>query len=159
MMSDVVKIIRQRKSMFDAAATKRKVKLVFNSNKEAYITAVDELKIEKVIDNLLSNAIKYSHPEGEVIIKLTCDTNKWILEVKDHGLGISAIAQRKLFREFYRGDNVVNSTIVGSGIGLLLVKNYVTMHEGTFHSKAKRMKVLFPHNHTIQRGVGNISLT
>lgn len=137
MMSDVVKIIRQRKSMFDAAATKRKVKLVFNSNKEAYITAVDELKIEKVIDNLLSNAIKYSHPEGEVIIKLTCDTNKWILEVKDHGLGISAIAQRKLFREFYRGDNVVNSTIVGSGIGLLLVKNYVTMHEGNISLESK----------------------
>ena len=137
MMTDVVKIIRQRKSMFDAAASKRKVKLVFNSNKDAYVTAVDELKIEKVIDNLLSNAIKYSHPEGEVVINLTCDPSKWIFEVKDYGLGISEDAQRKLFREFYRGDNVVNSTIVGSGIGLLLVKNYVAMHEGTISLESK----------------------
>lgn len=130
-MTDVVKIVSKRKSMFDAAAMKHKIKLIFNSNRESYMTAVDELKIEKVVDNLISNAIKYSHPEGEVIITLTCDSNKWILEVQDHGLGISENAQKKLFREFYRGDNVVNSTIVGSGIGLLLVKNYAAMHDGT----------------------------
>jgi len=101
------------------------------------VTAVDELKIEKVIDNLISNAIKYSHPEGEIEIKLTSEPNKWMLEVKDHGLGISENARKKLFREFYRGDNVVNSTIVGSGIGLLLVKNYVAMHNGTVSLESK----------------------
>lgn len=130
-MADVVKIISQRKSMFEAAARKNDMKLRFTSNRESYVTAVDELKIEKVTDNLISNAIKYSHPGGKIEIDLTCDAHKWILTVRDHGLGISENASRKLFREFYRGDNAVNSTIVGSGIGLLLVKNYVSMHGGS----------------------------
>lgn len=136
-MSDLVKVIRQRKSMFEAAALKKNVKLLFITNRDSYLTAIDELKIEKIVDNLISNAIKYSHPESEVEIKLTCETTKWILEIKDYGLGISETAQKKLFQEFYRGDNAVNSTIVGSGIGLLLVKNYVSMHEGTISLESK----------------------
>jgi|LSQX01.1.fsa_nt_gb signal transduction histidine kinase/DNA-binding response OmpR family regulator/ligand-binding sensor domain-containing protein len=136
-MADVVKIISQRKSMFDATAMKHNISVEFNSNRDTYVTAVDELKIEKVIDNLISNAIKYSHPEGKVQINLSCDPNRWVVEVKDRGLGISDNAQKKLFREFYRGDNVVNSTIVGSGIGLLLVKNYVAMHNGTISLESR----------------------
>lgn len=136
-MSDLVNIVSQRKAMFDAAALKKNVKLLFDTNRDSYVTAIDELKIEKVVDNLISNAIKYSHPGGEVDINLICDTNQWMLEVKDHGLGISEKAQKKLFREFYRGDNTVNATIVGSGIGLLLVKNYVMMHEGTVSLESK----------------------
>ncbi len=130
-MADVVKIVNQRKSMFGAAAKKNDINLQFTSNRGSYLTAVDELKIEKVVDNLISNAIKYSHPGGKVEIELTCDPNKWVLEVKDQGMGISENAKKKLFREFYRGDNAVNATIVGSGIGLLLVKNYVAMHNGS----------------------------
>jgi len=137
LMHDVVHIVRQRKSMFDAAASKRNIKIIFNTNRDSYVTAVDELKIEKVIDNLLSNAIKYSHRDGEVEIKLICEATKWVLEVRDQGLGISENAQKKLFREFYRGDNAVNSTIVGSGIGLLLVKNYVAMHGGTISLESR----------------------
>jgi CheY-like chemotaxis protein len=65
-----------------------------------------------------------------VVVDLICDKTKWTLQVKDQGIGISRKAQRQLFREFYRGDNAINSKIVGSGIGLLLVKKYVTMHDG-----------------------------
>jgi DNA-binding response OmpR family regulator len=51
--------------------------------------------------------------------------------VKDNGIGINRRAKRQLFKEFYRSDNAINSKVVGSGIGLLLVKNYVAMHRGT----------------------------
>ncbi len=102
----------------------------FRSNLHAYFTAVDELKIERVVDNLLSNAIKYSHPGGRIEISLVCEKEQWQLEVKDHGTGISPEARKKLFKEFYRGDNSANAKIVGSGIGLLLVKSYVTLHGG-----------------------------
>lgn len=139
-MSDLVRIVSHRISMFETVAEKQDVKLSFQSNCKSYITAVDEMKIEKIVDNLISNAIKYSHPEGIVEIILTCDARKWILEVRDYGLGISEKAQKKLFREFYRGDNVINSTIVGSGIGLLLVKNYISLHNGVISLKSKENK-------------------
>ena len=86
--------------------------------------------IEKVVDNLLSNAIKYSKPEGKVEVLFSKLENRWVLDVKDYGIGISKEAQRQLFKEFYRGENAVNSKIVGSGIGLLLAKKYIALHEG-----------------------------
>lgn len=130
-MIDIVNLVNQRKVLFESIAKKGNIQLVFHSERDSFYTAIDQLKIEKVIDNLISNAVKYSGSDSSVEIKLNFNNEKWRLEVKDYGLGISQKAQKKLFREFYRGDNSVNSKIVGSGIGLLLVKNYVTMHDGT----------------------------
>lgn len=86
--------------------------------------------LERVVDNLLSNAVKYSSSGGRVEVSFIGKTDEWILRVKDYGMGISKAAQRKLFREFYRSDNVVNTQIVGSGIGLLMTKKYVSIHNG-----------------------------
>jgi len=127
---DIVGLVSSRLLMLDSFAKSNRIDLVFNSDRESYITAVDESKMEKIVDNLISNAVKYSHGDNHVQINLKCDDKKWMLQVKDHGIGISAEAQRQLFKEFYRGENAINSKVVGSGIGLLLVQNYVTMHGG-----------------------------
>ena len=129
-MVDIVSLIEQRLAMFESFAKSQNINLHFESNIENYQTAIDETIIEKVIDNLISNAIKYSPQDNNVQINLKCEPDKWILEIKDNGIGISNKAKDKLFREFYRGENAINSKIVGSGIGLLLVKNYVEMHNG-----------------------------
>jgi signal transduction histidine kinase/ligand-binding sensor domain-containing protein/AraC-like DNA-binding protein len=129
-MTDIVKFIDDRTRMFEFFAKSKNIKLSFISNQSNYITAIDESLIEKVIDNLISNAIKYSSFNSEVNVKLKCTKRKWILEVEDHGIGIGKKEQQQLFKEFYRGENAINSKIVGSGIGLLLVKNYVISHEG-----------------------------
>lgn len=130
MKVDIVKMIKDRVMMFLSYATNNKIELSFNTNVNEFTTGIDESLIEKVIDNLISNAIKYSHANTKVQVNLHCFDNKWILEVKDQGIGISKKAQRQLFKEYYRAENVVNSKIVGSGIGLLLVKNYINLHEG-----------------------------
>lgn len=136
-MTDIVKLVSQRCAIFKEIAEKTSIELVFLSKQESYITAVDNLKIEKVVDNLLSNAIKYSHPKSRINVTLICEVEKWILEVRDYGLGISNNVQNKLFKEFYRGENKINSKIVGSGIGLLLVKHYVLMHNGQVSLNSK----------------------
>ena len=127
---NIVDLIEQRKVMFESFAKKQNINLQFTTDIDYYQTAVDISMMEKVIDNLISNAIKYSHPEGKVVIAFSCNPDSWILEIVDDGIGISKKAQRQLFSEFYRGENAINSKIVGSGIGLLLVKNYVEMHDG-----------------------------
>ncbi len=129
-MTDIVKLVANHKIMLATFAKSKNIELVFVSDRESYMSAVDESKMEKIIDNLISNAIKYSPENSQIEIDLRCDDKKWILQVKDNGIGISRKAQRQLFKEFYRGDNAINSKVVGSGIGLLLVKNYVTMHGG-----------------------------
>jgi signal transduction histidine kinase/DNA-binding response OmpR family regulator len=129
-MKNIVKLISNRIIMFESFSKSKEIELIFITDLKNYKTAIDEVKIEKVVDNLVSNAVKYSNPGSKVIIELKGSAEKWILSVKDNGIGISRKAQRRLFKEFHRGDNVINSRIVGSGIGLLLVKNYVKMHEG-----------------------------
>ncbi|MBN1819268.1 MAG: response regulator [Prolixibacteraceae bacterium] len=129
-MADIVSLVSNRVMMFESFAKSKNIDLIFDSERKSYSTAVDEAKMEKVVDNLISNAVKYSLPKGQVKILLKFHDTDWILEVKDYGIGISRKAQRQLFKEFYRGDNAVNTRIVGSGIGLLLVKKYVNMHNG-----------------------------
>jgi signal transduction histidine kinase/DNA-binding response OmpR family regulator/ligand-binding sensor domain-containing protein len=129
-LTDIVKLVSNCRFMLSPYAKSKNIELLFVSDRESYITAVDVSKMEKIVDNLISNAIKYSHNQGQIRIDLRCYAKKWMLLVKDDGIGISRKAQRQLFKEFYRSDNAINAKIVGSGIGLLLVKNYVTMHNG-----------------------------
>ena len=130
-MTDIVKFIEYRISMFESYAKSKDIELSFISYQSNYISAIDEMMMEKVVDNLISNAIKYSSPNSKVLVELKSKERKWILAVKDHGIGISKKAQQHLFREFYRGENAINSKIVGSGIGLFLIKKYVQLHNGS----------------------------
>lgn len=139
-MVDIIALIKQRVLMFKAAAAENEIEVDFISNIDTYHTAIDELKIEKAVDNLLSNAIKYSFPNGKIEVFVKCDEKSWMFGVKDNGMGISKNAQNKLFKEYYRGDNKVNSRIVGSGIGLLLAKKYITIHEGEIWVKSEEGK-------------------
>lgn len=130
-MTDLTALLKKRIAMFELLAKNKNIQIELKADCEEFTTAVDELKIEKVVDNLVSNAIKFSLQNSKIEISLECSGEKWVLRVKDAGIGISLRDQKKLFKEFYRGENAVNSRIVGSGIGLLLVKNYVDMHGGT----------------------------
>lgn len=127
---DLVAFIRQRIVMFESYATSHQVRVVFDSAVSILKSEVDERLMEKVVDNLLSNAIKYSIPETNVLISLRISKNNWILEFKDQGIGIPKAARQHLFKEFYRGENALNAKVVGSGIGLLLVRKYVGLHGG-----------------------------
>lgn len=129
---DLIPLIQNRISMFDAAATKKKLTWNTAYSTERFCILADELKIEKIIDNLLSNAIKYSFEGGTIDVKVNAEANKWTLEVRDYGMGIKKEDQSKLFTDFYRAENAINSKIIGSGIGLILIKEYVHIHNGTF---------------------------
>ncbi|MBO7433167.1 MAG: response regulator [Salinivirgaceae bacterium] len=129
-MADIVGFVSNRVQMFESMAAKSNIELQFTHNTNSYNSAIDTNMMAKVIDNLISNAIKYSPKGGVVSISLECSEKMWRLSVTDHGIGISRQAQKHLFTEFYRSDNSVNSSIIGSGIGLMLVKNYVEMHNG-----------------------------
>jgi Signal transduction histidine kinase len=129
-MVDIVKMVTLQKLMFESLAQNKDIEILFSTNQLSYFSAVDEPMIEKVIGNLVSNAIKYSHKNSQIQMNLICNKGNWTLEIIDQGIGISRRAQTQLFKEFYRAENAINTKIIGSGIGLVLAKNYVIMHEG-----------------------------
>jgi signal transduction histidine kinase/CheY-like chemotaxis protein/ligand-binding sensor domain-containing protein len=136
-MVDIVKLVSVQKIMFESFAQNKEIEIVLESNETSYFSAVDETIMEKVIGNLISNALKYSHKNSQVIMKLECSHDNWVLDIIDHGIGVNRSEQQRLFKESYRGNNSINSKVMGFGIGLLLVKNYVEMHGGiiTYESK------------------------
>jgi signal transduction histidine kinase len=82
----------------------------------------------QVISNLLSNAIKYSPGGGAIDIDARMVADEVAVAVADHGIGIPAADLGRLFERYHRGSNV--SGIVGTGVGLYLVKMALDMHGG-----------------------------
>src|SRR6266852_6371946 len=82
----------------------------------------------QMFSNLLSNAIKYSASDGMVEISAGIEEGQALVVVKDNGIGIPAKDIDQLFERYYRGSNV--SGIVGTGVGLYLVKMVLEVHSG-----------------------------
>ncbi|MDR1731300.1 MAG: response regulator [Synergistaceae bacterium] len=93
----------------------------------------DELRIRQVFTNILSNAIKYTQ-EGSVnftLNKCERDGKTWLQGiVADTGTGIRQEDQKKLFTAFEQLDVKKNKTIVGTGLGLALTKNFLNLMGG-----------------------------
>jgi signal transduction histidine kinase len=90
---------------------------------------VDEKLLRHVLINLLSNAIKYSPRGGPVEFRVRVENGTAAFEVADHGIGIPAEDQARLFETFYRARNVGN--IAGTGLGLAIVRKSLDLHGGT----------------------------
>jgi two-component system, OmpR family, sensor kinase len=89
----------------------------------------------QAFSNLLSNAVKYSPGGGTVEIDARLAGDAAVVTVTDRGIGIPAGDLNRLFERYHRGSNV--SGIVGTGVGLYLVKTAVDLHGGTIEVKSK----------------------
>ena len=87
------------------------------------------IRLRQVLDNVVGNAIKYSNAKGEVKISIHSEGEQVIMQVTDHGPGISSADQPHIFDKFYRGSNI-SSDFEGSGLGLAIVKTIVENHQG-----------------------------
>jgi two-component system OmpR family sensor kinase len=89
----------------------------------------------QVFSNLLSNAIKYSPGGGEIEVAAESTADEVVIAVSDHGIGIPGSDLDHLFERYHRGSNV--SGIVGTGVGLYLVKMAVDPHRGSVEVTSK----------------------
>lgn len=90
----------------------------------------DAQLLTQAVNNLLSNAIKYSPANSEVSIGSVRDDVRVHLYVRDQGYGIPLEFQARVFDKFYRLERDARSDIVGTGLGLPLVKEIVERHGG-----------------------------
>jgi signal transduction histidine kinase len=89
----------------------------------------DRNLLSQAFSNLLSNAVKYSPGGGGITVGAVADGDDVVVTVADHGIGIPASDVARLFERYYRGSNV--SGVVGTGVGLYLVKIVVDLHGGS----------------------------
>jgi len=107
------------------------------------VLCLDREKFDRIIFNLLSNAVKYTDEGGQISVSTYIKNNKFTVSISDTGIGIPKEQHTYIFEHYYRATNAVNSNVVGSGIGLLLTKKLVELHNGklSFESEAGRGSV------------------
>ncbi len=92
----------------------------------------DEFGLATMIKNLVGNAIKYTPPGGRLLVKTGCDEKQPYLLVMDSGPGIPPAEYQRVFDRFYRlGGDRHQSKTVGSGLGLSIVHNIVSLHQAS----------------------------
>ena len=97
---------------------------------------VDRDMWEKIVLNLLSNALKFTLA-GEIRVTLHATPEAAVLEVTDTGSGIAEHELPRMFERFHRIEDVPARTHEGSGIGLALVRDLVTLHGGDIRVASK----------------------
>ena len=122
--------IQNYMQQFKAYAEQKGIDFQYKSSFTSLEVWIDQNKIDSILQNLLSNALKYTPKGGSVTIETDHNKNRWILTIKDTGIGIPKEDQKKLFKFLFRGKNATNQLITGSGVGMLLTYRLIKNHEG-----------------------------
>jgi signal transduction histidine kinase len=88
----------------------------------------DEMEI--VFNNLLTNAVRYNKPDGEVFVRIEADPERLVVSVRDTGIGMTDDEAATLFKEFVRIRNKKTRDILGSGLGLSILKKIAGLYGG-----------------------------
>jgi PAS domain S-box-containing protein len=90
---------------------------------------MDRNMLKSIFINLVSNAVKFSSEDSVILVLLHFSAERFILSVKDSGIGIPKEDQVHLFDRFFRAENAAN--IQGSGLGLHIIGKYIELLKGT----------------------------
>lgn len=112
-------------------AKDKNITLQYNGPQANCFVVGDQIALREVINNLLANAIKYTQPNGSVAVDFDLEQNKYVVRVRDTGIGIPQKALPNLFTKFYRVHGGLDSGSTGTGLGLFISKSIVERHHGT----------------------------
>lgn len=155
---DLKHLILNIKKANQVKATEKgnKIKLIFDEN-VPNIFIGDPLRIGQIISNLLSNAVKFTN-KGNITLKLSLQkiiNNCAILDfsITDTGIGIEENKQKLIFEKFTQADSETTREFGGTGLGLVITKKLLQMHDSEIHlysEVGKGVKFYF----TIQLSIG-----
>lgn len=106
------------------------LELLFDTDTEEKLMAIDADKLERIMLNLLSNAVKFSRIGGRISVNFQDNNESVRISVKDTGIGIPQDKHFIIFERFRQVDSSLSRSHEGSGIGLSLVKSLVELHGG-----------------------------
>ncbi len=87
--------------------------------------------LNRLFSNLMENAVKYSLQNGEVGVNLATHEDWVTVTIRDTGIGIDAADLPRIFEQFFRASSAKEFGIVGTGVGLAIVKRVTDLHGGT----------------------------
>ena len=126
---DLVEVTDGVIEIFSMVASLKKIRIREMKPERMMVNAdIDMLKT--VVRNLLSNAIKFSKENSEILVKMEEVNGMAVVSVQDHGCGISEEGQKKLLHADTHFSTFGTNNEEGSGLGLLLCKDFVVKNGG-----------------------------
>jgi signal transduction histidine kinase len=100
----------------------------------------DPRMIQSVLRNICHNAIKFSYPDQNITVKVISSTDYLVISIKDRGVGMTPETVRNLFQPDSSKSETGTSGEKGTGLGLLIVNEFVKLHHGTIQVESKPAK-------------------
>jgi signal transduction histidine kinase len=128
--TDIVSLVENITLSVAEYIESKSISLIFDTEIEEKVIALDPEKMERIMLNLLSNATKFTDSGGQVLVYICQREDKIVISVKDSGIGIPEEKLEVIFVRFTQVDKSLTRKREGSGIGLYLVKSLVELHGG-----------------------------
>lgn len=139
MLTNISEYTKNIASNFQSLVEKAGLEFEINADAVIQPIYVDRSMWEKIVFNLLSNAFKYTL-NGKITLDISSETDGFVLRITDTGIGIPQQELSKIFERFHRVENTKGRTFEGTGIGLSLVKELVSLHNGNIAVKSAEGK-------------------
>lgn len=124
---DLVKEVKNIVSKYEIIKETENYNIILETPKNALVKA-DKSKINQVIYNLINNAINYTGDDKKVIVRITEEESAFLVEIIDTGKGIDKKDLKYIWNKYYKQEKNHKRNIVGSGIGLSIVKSILERH-------------------------------
>ncbi len=136
---ELVNYIKENVVFYDDIAVQKSITINMDIPHKLIVFA-DKQMINTVMRNLISNAIKFTREGGEVIISTRKTPKETIVSVRDNGLGIAPDRMEKLFRIDTNVSTPGTNKEKGTGLGLILCKEFVEKHGGSIWVESEEGK-------------------
>ncbi|EPF6146159.1 ATP-binding protein [Acinetobacter baumannii] len=125
---DLCIIIQKTLTLMDFKIVKENIDIQLDLKPAPILAEAEHLEI--ILRNIIENAIIYRSQNGISIIKITCGCieNRTFFQVEDNGIGVEEEKMPYILQRFYRANQ--NSSVIGSGLGLSIVKQMVDLYHG-----------------------------
>ncbi|MEG0181578.1 MAG: HAMP domain-containing sensor histidine kinase [Peptostreptococcaceae bacterium] len=126
---NITKSINSQIQRYSKLVESEGYKIEFNYDSNVFVLG-DEVKLSQVIYNTINNGINYTGKDKKVIVNQVVDREYITIEVIDSGNGISEEMIPHIWERYYRGEENHKRDVVGSGLGLSIVKEIINIHGG-----------------------------
>ena len=134
---DFIDIVKTTLNTFEIKCIDKNVAIYLNNHAEATVVTADKTKIQQVVYNLIDNALKFTPAGNNIYITINEKSDKLVVSIKDEGIGMDEMTQKKIWTRFYKNDTSRGKDKAGTGLGLAITKEIIKAHNETINVTSK----------------------
>ncbi|MBN9383272.1 MAG: substrate-binding domain-containing protein [Chitinophagaceae bacterium] len=137
--NNIIEFVSEIAGAFSGMAAKKNIAYRIEAAEKDLKAWFDVNMLDKILFNILSNAFKYTNDHGAITVTVSADAGKKnaIITITDTGIGMTPETQEHAFDLFYQNNE---GKYKGTGIGLALSKELITLHQGSIKIRSEKWK-------------------